>query len=106
MGENMLGGKSVKRLARIRESGLAGLNTLEGILARGRADGSMRDDVRAFDVYANLVGMSFHYVSNRATFSAIFESGLRPDDVQAAREQSIVDTILRQVSAALSQPAV
>ncbi|MEN9762673.1 MAG: hypothetical protein RI906_2499 [Pseudomonadota bacterium] len=108
MGENMLGGKTVKRLTRIRESGLAGLNTLEGILARGRADGSMRGDVRSFDVYANLVGMSFHFVSNRATFSSIFESGLKPDDVQAARERSIVDTILRQVSSGLqiSEPVM
>lgn len=51
------------------------------------------------DVYANAVGLAFHFVSNRSTFSAIFEQGHDPAQVQAARHACIVDTIERQVAA-------
>ena len=51
------------------------------------------------DVYANAVGLAFHFVSDRSTFSAIFEQGHDPAQVQAARHACIVDTIERQVAA-------
>ena len=97
MGENLLGGRFVAAMPAIRQTNVLGLETLVGILERGRAEGLMRADVPALDVYANVVGLSFHFVSNRSTFSALFEQGLSADEVRQARRRCIVETVERQV---------
>ncbi len=100
MGENLLGARFVRQAAPIRSANLLGLGELEQILRRGQAAGVMRDDLGALDIYANVVGLSFHFVSNRATFSAIFEQGRDPAEVASARRGAIIDTIERQVLSA------
>ena len=97
MGENLLGGRTVQQAPEIRQTNLLGLEELQTILQRGQADGSMRPDLAVMEVYANAVAMAFHFVSNRSTFSAIFEQGSDPAQVQAARRACIQDTIERQV---------
>lgn len=99
MGENLLGGRTVQQAPEIRQTNLLGLEELRAILQRGRADGSMRADAAVMEVYANTVAMAFHFVSNRSTFSAIFEQGSDPVQVQAARRACIQDTVERQVVA-------
>ena len=59
----------------------------------------MRPDLALLDVYANAVALAFHFVSNRSTFSAIFESGHDPAQVQRERRACIQDTLARQVMA-------
>ena len=83
----------------IRQTNLLGLDELQTILLRGQADGLMRPDLAPLDVYANAVALAFHFVSNRSTFSAIFELGSDPAQVQLARRACIHDTIERQVVA-------
>lgn len=97
MGENLLGGRTVQQAPAIRQTNLLGLDELQAILQRGQADGAMRADLVPMDVYANAVGLAFHFVSNRSTFSAIFEQGSNAAQVQAARRACIQDTIERQV---------
>lgn len=99
MGENLLGGRTVLQAPSIRQTNLLGLDELRTILQRGQADGSMRTDLAVMDVYANAVALAFHFVSNRSTFSAIFEQGDDPAQVLAARRARIQDTIERQVAA-------
>ena len=99
MGENLSGGRTVQQAPAIRQTNLMGLDELQAILQRGQADGSFRADLLAMDVYANAVGLAFHFVSNRSTFSAIFEQGHDPAQVQATRRACILDTIERQVAA-------
>jgi hypothetical protein len=43
--------------------------------------------------------LSFYNVSNRHTFSFIFDRDLGAPEVHAARRESVVDTILRAVCA-------
>ncbi len=105
MGENLLGARFVREAAPIRQTNVLGLQELQRILQRGQADGSMRADAALLDVYANIVGLSFHFVSNRHTFSALFEQGLDAAQVQAARRRCIIETIERQVLPAAPQPA-
>lgn len=99
MGENLLRGRFVLNAPPIRQVNLLGLEVLEHIIERGQAEATMRADLRVLDVYANIVGLAFHFVSNRSTFSAIFEQGQDPVATQDARRRSIVDTIERQVMA-------
>ena len=96
MGENLLAARYLRQTPAIRNTNLLGLEELRAIVQRGQADGSMRPDLDLLDLYANLVGLAFHFVSNRATFSAIFEHQRDPAQVQQARRRSIADTIVRQ----------
>lgn len=99
MGENLLGGRTVQQAPAIRQTSLLGLDELRSILQRGQADGSMRPDLALQDVYANAVALALHFVSNRSTFSAIFETGHDPAQVQRERRACIQDTLARQVMA-------
>ncbi len=102
MGENLIGGRFVRDAEVVREANLQGLAQLRRVLERGQQDGTMRRDVQLMDVYANIVGLAFHFVSNRSTFSAIFEQGLDPAAVAETRRQAIIDTIERQVAVVVS----
>lgn len=95
MGENLLGGRHVREAVGIRETNRQGLAVVDRIVERGRASGAMRPDAAAFDLYATTVAMSFHFVSNRPTFSAIFEEGADPDEVQRTRRRAVTETVLR-----------
>ena len=98
MGENLIGARFVRDAEVVRQANQQGLEQLRRILERGQQEGTMRGDVGAIDVYANIVGLSFHFVSNRPTFSAIFEQGMDPSAVAGARRQAIIETIERQVA--------
>jgi AcrR family transcriptional regulator len=97
MGENLLGGRFVSQGQAIRAGNMKNLQALGAILTRGQAEGSVRPDLDFTQVYANTVGLAFHFVSNRATFSTIFEQGLDPAQVAAQRRAAIIETIERQV---------
>lgn len=105
MGENLLGGRFVRATPPIRQANLLGLEVLQHILERGQAEGTVDPALHLIDVYTNTVALAFHFVSNRPTFSAIFEQGLDPERVQAARRLAIIDTIERQVMARPLTPA-
>jgi len=102
MGENLMGGRFVRGSDVAQQVNRQGLEQLRCILERGQHEGTMRGDVQALDVYANIVGLSFQFVSNRSTFSAIFEQDLDAEAVAAARRMAIIDTIERQVSACVN----
>ena len=97
MGENLLGARFVRATPPILQANLLGLEVLQRILERGQAEGAVDAALRVIDVYTNTVALAFHFVSNRPTFSAIFEQGVDPAQVQAERRAAIVDTIERQV---------
>lgn len=99
MGENLLGGRFVRDIPGIRERNLLGVNEVQRVLARGQREGTLRRDLQAMDLYTNIVAMAFHFVSNRPTFSAIFEASLSADTVRKQRRACIIDTITRQAMA-------
>ena len=103
MGENLLGARFVRQDATIQQANQEGLSTLAAIVQRGQAEASIRADLKVLDLYASAVGLAFHFVSNRATFSAIFEQSLAPATVQMSRRAAVVETIARQ---ALAWPVV
>ncbi len=86
---------------RLKESGIPGLYSGSGpdigVGVHDRAEGTVDSTLRVLDVCTNTVALAFHFVSNRPTFSAIFEQGVDPVQVQAERRAAIIDTIERQV---------
>lgn len=97
MQENLNGAASMQRSAVIRALNARGLERMERILARGKRSGAMRTDVQAMDLYSNLVGMCFHYVSNRHSFAAIFGHEVDSPDFRAARRRAVIEATLRFV---------
>ncbi|HEY6513967.1 MAG TPA: TetR family transcriptional regulator [Burkholderiaceae bacterium] len=93
MGENLLRGRFIAQAESVREASGRSLDALAAILRRGQANGLMREELQPLDVYANVVGMCFHFVSNRPTFSALFEQGVEQEAVTARRRRVIVDAI-------------
>jgi AcrR family transcriptional regulator len=100
--ENLSGARYMKGSALISKINQRGLKQLESILERGRADGSMRSDVAALDVFMNLVGLSYYHVANRAGyaaggFGAVVETLLADGQFHAHRRCMVVESTIRFV---------
>lgn len=68
--ENLSGATHIKGSALIARLNQRGLAQIERILERGRQAGVMRNDVKALDVFMNLVGLSYYHVSNHSGYLA------------------------------------
>lgn len=73
---------------------------LERLCERGVAEGGFRADVDPVDLHMSISALSVFNVSNRHTFSFIFERDLNAPAVHAARRDSVIETILRAIRAA------
>jgi hypothetical protein len=49
------------------------------------------------DLYQSIAALNFFNVSNRYTFSKIFDRDMASPEATAARRQSVIDTILKFV---------
>ncbi len=99
MQENLRNAASLRKPSNIQSINAIGLKTTERILARGQAAGSLRKDLTALEIYANIVALCFHFTSNRASFSTIFGLDGDSDEYRQARKRSILDAIACYVRA-------
>jgi AcrR family transcriptional regulator len=97
MQENLQGGKFLDGLPALQAINAARLAVVEGILARGQADGSIRQDVVPLDVYVNFVGLCVYHVSARPNYRALFCVDWEQPDARAARKRAISEAIVRYV---------
>jgi len=99
MAENINHGEYIRRIPQLREINRPAITVLERLCRRGVAQGVFRPDVDPVDLHMTISALSFYNVSNRHTFSFIFERDLGAQEVHAARRASVVDTVLRSVRA-------
>ena len=59
------------------------------------AEGVIRADVEPLDLHMTISALSFFNVSNRHTFSIIFNRDMTSDDALAKRRESVVQLVLR-----------
>lgn len=74
-----------EHLRHIEPAGLAApvIDLIERTLARGRADGSIRDDITAFDVHQLISAQSVFAVANRHTIEHLFGPNMAaPEEAQ------------------------
>lgn len=107
--ENLQGGRYYEKSPALRKMNRERLGVVERIVERGWADGSMRDDVSALDVYINFVGLCAYHISARHSYEAFFDLDWSDPEVMRARRKSICDAIVRYVrrldgKSALAQP--
>jgi len=96
MYENLQGAATVAQLPEIAQLNRHGLEQVAELLARGQAEGSMRADVSARDVYLLFISQSFHFVSNRASVQAVLGGG-DDDTARAHRRAAVLDSVRRFV---------
>jgi hypothetical protein len=99
MSENINQGEYIRKIPELRAINRSAITVLERLCRRGIAEGVFRADVDAVDLHMSISALSFYNVSNRHTFSFIFDRDLGAPEVHAARREVVVDTILRYVRA-------
>jgi AcrR family transcriptional regulator len=73
------------------------IEMLAGILERGRRDGSFRGGVDPMQLYISIAGLSYFYLSNNHTLSAIFGRDLLGTKARQERLAHMCDVILGYV---------
>lgn len=80
---------------RVMNSPLIGM--LSELLERGRAEGSFRSGVDPLQLYISIAGLSYFYLSNNSTLSAIFDRDLMSNRARNERLSHMCDVILGYV---------
>jgi AcrR family transcriptional regulator len=98
--ENLHRGKLISKSLRASEYSLPAVGMLEGVLARGAAQGLFRDDIAARDLYLTIAALCYFYLSNRFTLSAFLGEDLEAPPALAHWEAHVIDTVERSVAPA------
>jgi AcrR family transcriptional regulator len=99
MNENIHQAAHIGELASIRTRNRAVIKQLRGLLDRGIATGAFRTDIEPVELHMSISALCFYNVSNRYTFSKIFERDMTSAAAVAARREVVVDMIMRWVAA-------
>lgn len=73
------------------------IDTLKRIIARGQRAGSFRKGLDPIDLHLTISALAFFNVSNKATFSAIFNVDMGSMKALAIRRAQVVDVVMRYV---------
>lgn len=92
--ENMHKASYVRQLPTIPRLHSPLITQLAELLKRGAEEGLFRRGVDPMQLYISIAGLTYFYVSNIHTLSAIFESDLASDQALDIREQHAVDVVL------------
>jgi AcrR family transcriptional regulator len=79
---------------RARELNSPLIETLAGVLERGRRDGSFRGGVDPVQLYVSIAGLAYFYLSNVHTLSSIFGRDLVTPKARSERLSHMCDVIL------------
>jgi len=95
MNENIHHGDHIGHLAGIKSRNRTVIAMLRKILDRGAAEGIFRKDLDPIEVHMSISALCFYNVSNRYTFSRIFEKDMTSPKALAARREVVVDMMDR-----------
>jgi AcrR family transcriptional regulator len=97
--ENQAKGRHMRKSAALRTLNRPIVDTLGGVIARGRADGSVRVDVDPVDVHMAIAALGIFNVANQYTFGTIFQRPMGAKGDVARRRATVVDMILSWLGA-------
>lgn len=92
--ENINFGQFVSQSDAIRTMSSHALTSLGEVLARGAEAGLFRKGLDPVDVHMLISSFSFYRVSNRHTFSSIFQIDLQDDEVKQRHKRMICESVL------------
>lgn len=93
--ENIHNGENVKQSPTIRALSQHVLQALDETLRRGEQEGVFRQGVQAVDLHMLLSSFCFYRVSNRHTFSEIFQIELEDPQIKARHRAMVSDSVMR-----------
>lgn len=96
--ENIHEARFLKQSAAIRELSAAAVERVARIYRRGVEAGVFRDGIEPVDIHWQISAMSFYNVSNRDTFSALFDIRLDAPDTVARLRRNVIESVLRFVA--------
>lgn len=94
---NLHRARHLEQSAEVRELNSPLIEMLGEILERGRKDGSFRGGVDPLQLYVSIAGLSYFYLSNNFTLSAIFGRDLMTTKARNERLSHMCDVILGYV---------
>ena len=95
--ENLHQGRHLAMSGRVQEMNSPLIQTLAEILERGRGDGLFRGGIDPVQLYVSIAGMSYFYLSNNHTLSAIFGRDLMTPKARHERLSHMCEVILGYV---------
>jgi len=93
--ENIHNGENVKQSPTIRALSQNIVETLDKLLRRGESEGLFRQGVDAIDLHLMISSFCFYRISNRHTFSEIFQIDLVDEQVKQRHKDMICDSVMR-----------
>ncbi|HEX8592231.1 MAG TPA: TetR/AcrR family transcriptional regulator [Pseudomonas sp.] len=93
--ENIHNGENVKQSPTIRALSQNIVETLDKLLRRGEQGGVFRPGVEAIDLHLMISSFCFYRISNRHTFSEIFQIELVDEQVKQRHKDMICDSVTR-----------
>ena len=96
--ENQAKGRHLKKSAAMRALNRPIIDTLGGVIARGQRDGSFRPGIDPVDVHMMIAALGMFNVTNRHTFSAIFQREMGAKGDVRRRRELITEVILRYLT--------
>jgi len=93
--ENIHNGENVKQSPTIRALSQNIVETLDKLLRRGESEGLFRQGVDAIDLHLMISSFCFYRISNRHTFSEIFQIDLVDEQVRQRHKDMICDSVTR-----------
>src|SRR5690606_20978942 len=91
--ENIHRGEFLRQIDTLRELGLPAVDTLEGILERGRADGSGGGDIEAFAVHMLISSYCVFQVANQHTFGHLFDRDILAEPTASRARAMLGDVV-------------
>ena len=94
MGENLLGGRYLKKSNVVPALTLPLMEGIKDLLTRGEAAGVFRKDVDPLQLYITILSVGFTHLSNRHTLSAMFRRDLSDPQWLEARRKHVRTVVL------------
>ncbi|KFC68064.1 Transcriptional regulator, TetR family [Devosia sp. LC5] len=95
--ENIHSAEYLERSGVIRDLNVTAIGNIEAIYAKGLAAGLFREGLDPLEIHWQVSALCFFNVSNRATFSKIFDRDIGTAAAQASLRKQSVDMVLRFV---------
>jgi hypothetical protein len=94
MNENILHGAFIKNVAGIKRRRTSIEDLLGKIIDKGRTEGVFREGIDPIDLHMTISALCFYNVSNRYTFSQIFDRDMTSPAAVASRREQVVQVVL------------
>ncbi|RKF41935.1 TetR family transcriptional regulator [Agrobacterium deltaense] len=96
--ENLHRARHIRDFPNIRDLNSPLISMLDAILKRGAEEGKFKQDVDPIQLYISIAALSYFYLSNNFTLSAIFGRDLLSPDARAERLDHIKQIVLSYVT--------